>query len=113
MALATGFYTSLHHVLKVLGKHATFYSSLHTAFCQAASSQNIILQGVHVHPQVNDGSTLSGLQVVVQPEVPGYDLLENGSINTGAAVRVQGQLVESPGRNQKVCTAQASVQDVP
>ena len=55
--------------------------------------------------QVNDGSTLSGLQVVVQPEVPGYDLLENGTVNTGAAVRVQGELVESPGRNQKVCTA--------
>ncbi|KAL3140446.1 hypothetical protein ABBQ38_004705 [Trebouxia sp. C0009 RCD-2024] len=52
--------------------------------------------------EVNDGSTLSGLQVVVQPEVPGYDLLENGIVNTGAAVRVQGQLVESPGRNQKV-----------
>lgn len=55
-----------------------------------------------MNSQVNDGSTLSGLQVVVDPEVPGYDLLENGTINTGAAVRVQGQLVESPGRNQKV-----------
>ena len=54
---------------------------------------------------MNDGSTLSGLQVVIQPEVPGYDLLENGTVNTGAAVRVQGQLVESPGRNQKVCIA--------
>ena len=52
--------------------------------------------------QVNDGTTLSGLQVVVQPEVPGYELLESGSINTGAAVRVQGELVDSPGRNQKV-----------
>ena len=75
------------------------------AFRPAAQSRRLISQGVHVHSQVNDGSTLSGLQVVVQPEVPGYDLLENGTINTGAAVRVQGQLVESPGRNQKVCTA--------
>lgn len=64
-----------------------------------------LLQGVYGHTQVNDGSTLSGLQVVVQPEVPGYELLDNGTINTGAAVRVQGELVESPGRNQKVCTA--------
>ena len=52
--------------------------------------------------QINDGSTLAGLQVVVQPDVLGYDLLENGSISTGAAVRVQGELVESPGRGQKV-----------
>ena len=40
--------------------------------------------------------------MVVQPDVPGYDLLESGTINTGAAVRVHGELVESPGRNQKV-----------
>lgn len=52
--------------------------------------------------EVNDGTTLAGLQVVVQPDVPGYDLLESGTINTGAAVRVHGELVESPGRNQKV-----------
>ena len=54
--------------------------------------------------QINDGSTLSGLQVVVQPDVPGYNLLEDGTVNTGAAVRVQGELVESPGRGQKVRT---------
>lgn len=52
--------------------------------------------------QVNDGTTLAGLQVVVQPEVPGYGLLEDGTVNTGAAVRVQGDLVESPGKGQKV-----------
>lgn len=56
----------------------------------------------HGCAQVNDGTTLAGLQVVVQPEVPGYDLLESGTINTGAAVRVQGDLVESPGKGQKV-----------
>lgn len=41
---------------------------------------------------------------MVQPDVLGYDLLENGSISTGAAVRVQGELVDSPGRGQKVNT---------
>ena len=52
--------------------------------------------------QVNDGTTLAGLQVVVLPAASGYDLLQLGTINTGAAVRVQGELVESPGRGQKV-----------
>ena len=51
--------------------------------------------------QVNDGTTLAGLQVVVQPDVPGYDLLQSGAINTGAAVRVHGEITESPGKNQK------------
>jgi aspartyl/asparaginyl-tRNA synthetase len=52
--------------------------------------------------QVNDGSTVSGIQVVIQPEALGFDLIASGAINTGAAVAVQGQLVESPGGKQKV-----------
>jgi hypothetical protein len=33
--------------------------------------------------QVNDGSNLSGLQVVVEPGVDGWELLEGGGITTG------------------------------
>lgn len=52
--------------------------------------------------QVNDGSTLSGLQIVAQPEIQGWDLIVNGDINTGAAVAVSGELVGSLGGKQKV-----------
>ena len=52
--------------------------------------------------QVNDGSTLSGLQVLVEPDTEGYCLVDNNTINTGSAVRVQGELVESPARGQLV-----------
>lgn len=33
--------------------------------------------------QVNDGSNMSGIQVVVEPGVQGWELLEEGAINTG------------------------------
>jgi len=52
--------------------------------------------------QVNDGSTLSGLQVRVDLDTEGYWLVDNNTINTGSAVRVQGELVESPARGQLV-----------
>ncbi len=65
------------------------------------SSPEHFAENIHAL-QVNDGSTLTGLQVLVDPDAAGYRLVDNGSINTGAAVRVQGELVESPGRGQKV-----------
>ena len=52
--------------------------------------------------QVNDGSTLSGLQVLVDQDTKGYSLVDHNTINTGSAVRVQGELVESPARGQLV-----------
>lgn len=51
--------------------------------------------------QVNDGSTLSGLQIVVNPECEGYGLIEDGQVATGASVAVIGELTESPGGRQK------------
>ena len=44
--------------------------------------------------EVNDGSTLSNLQVIVSPDqlVP--------EVTTGASVSITGELVESPGKNQ-------------
>lgn len=52
--------------------------------------------------QVNDGSMLSGLQIVVGSECEGYNLIADGEIHTGAAVSAKGELVESPGGKQKV-----------
>ena len=50
---------------------------------------------------MNDGSTLSGLQVVLNPECEGYSLIEDGQVATGASVAVVGELTESPGGRQK------------
>ncbi|MCE2464057.1 MAG: asparagine--tRNA ligase [Dehalococcoidia bacterium] len=49
--------------------------------------------------QLNDGSTLKDLQVVVDETLPDYTLAE--SLSTGCSVSVVGSLVESPGKGQK------------
>lgn len=48
--------------------------------------------------EVNDGSCLASIQVIVDSHLPSYDVVK--SINTGASVRVSGRLVESPGKGQ-------------
>jgi asparaginyl-tRNA synthetase len=50
--------------------------------------------------ELNDGSTLSSLQIIVEQTVPNYaDLLKQ--LSTGASIAVTGELVESPGQKQK------------
>ena len=49
--------------------------------------------------QVNDGSTLKDLQIVVDGSLPAHDLVE--SLNTGCSVSVTGSLVDSPGKGQR------------
>lgn len=49
--------------------------------------------------ELNDGSSLKGIQVIVAEEVPGY--AEVKSMTTGASVKVLGKLVASPGKGQK------------
>ncbi|MEM7156151.1 MAG: asparagine--tRNA ligase [Myxococcota bacterium] len=49
---------------------------------------------------VNDGSTMSGIQVVAGDEVA--NLEEVRALGTGSAVAVTGQLVESPAKGQSV-----------
>ena len=50
--------------------------------------------------EVVDGSCLAGLQVVAEADLPGYeDAVRH--LGTGAAVRVRGELVDSPGRGQR------------
>jgi asparaginyl-tRNA synthetase len=49
--------------------------------------------------ELNDGSCLAGLQVVVDAGLPGYDQIARFA--TGAAAAVEGDLVASPGSGQK------------
>ena len=49
--------------------------------------------------EVNDGSCLANIQVIVDEGTPAHTMLEK--VNTGAAVAVKGELVESPGQGQK------------
>ncbi|KAK3259052.1 hypothetical protein CYMTET_31932 [Cymbomonas tetramitiformis] len=52
--------------------------------------------------EVNDGSTLVGLQGVIQSDASGYDLVSDGAISTGAAVCMKGKVVQSPGGKQAI-----------
>ena len=49
--------------------------------------------------EVNDGSTIHSIQCVASPELANHD--EILRLGTGAAVRVTGELVDSPGKGQK------------
>ena len=59
--------------------------------------------------EVNDGSSLSGIQAVVNGDVPGREHLDAGDITTGAAVLIEGTVVESPGGKQAVEVAVESI----
>lgn len=51
--------------------------------------------------EINDGSSLSNMQVIVDAALPNYtDLVEK--LGTGASVSATGKVVESPGGKQKV-----------
>ena len=49
--------------------------------------------------QINDGSTLADLQIVVDPSCPDHAIV--GQLNTGSSVSVSGVLQESQGRGQR------------
>ncbi len=51
--------------------------------------------------EVNDGSSLQGLQVVVASTMPDYEATLR-SLATGASVSVEGVLVASEGKNQRI-----------
>ncbi|HBQ98844.1 MULTISPECIES: asparagine--tRNA ligase [unclassified Roseofilum] len=51
--------------------------------------------------EVNDGSCLASLQVVLDREMPDYDRVLK-SLSTGASVEVEGVLVASPAKGQRV-----------
>jgi asparaginyl-tRNA synthetase len=51
--------------------------------------------------EVNDGSCMANLQVVLNADLPDYsELLKK--INTGASIEINGELVESPAKGQRI-----------
>ena len=54
--------------------------------------------------EINDGSSLASIQVVADAGIPGYERIKE--MSTGASVVVQGQLVESPGKQKWELQAQ-------
>jgi asparaginyl-tRNA synthetase len=50
--------------------------------------------------EISDGSCFAGLQAVAAPELPNYEG-EVAHLSTGCAVRVTGELVDSPGKGQR------------
>jgi len=59
--------------------------------------------------EVNDGSCLANLQVILNPDVPDYQTILQ-QVNTGASVEVAGVLVPSPGKGQRIELRANSVQ---
>ena len=49
---------------------------------------------------ISDGSCMSGIQAVAAPELANYEA-EVHKLTTGSCVRVDGRLVESPGKGQR------------
>jgi asparaginyl-tRNA synthetase len=58
--------------------------------------------------EVNDGSSLAGLQVVVNQDLPDYNNIIR-QLNTGASVEISGVLAPSLGKGQRVELKAASV----
>ncbi len=51
--------------------------------------------------ELNDGSCMKNLQIVVDSDVPGYaDTIKN--VTTGASIAVEGKVKESPGKGQRI-----------
>ncbi|MBE9062571.1 asparagine--tRNA ligase [cf. Phormidesmis sp. LEGE 11477] len=51
--------------------------------------------------EVNDGSSMNGLQVIASEDIPGYET-HMERVSTGASVQITGTLAESPGKGQSV-----------
>ncbi|NWF57942.1 MAG: asparagine--tRNA ligase [Fischerella sp.] len=51
--------------------------------------------------EVNDGSSLANLQIVINQDLPDYEAILK-KLNTGASVEVSGVLVASPAKGQRV-----------
>ena len=51
--------------------------------------------------EVNDGSSMAGLQAILNQDLPGYAEAVR-RLNTGASVAIDGVLVPSPGKGQRI-----------
>ena len=49
--------------------------------------------------EINDGSSMTGIQAVVNADIETFNEINN--LNTGAALEIIGEVVESPGKGQK------------
>src|ERR687885_1249634 len=58
--------------------------------------------------EVNDGSSMANLQVVLNSDLPEYEAVLK-QVNTGASVEVSGVLVESPAKGQRIELKASSV----
>ncbi len=59
--------------------------------------------------ELNDGSCLANLQIVVGADIPGYEARIK-QVTTGGSVHVAGELKESPGKGQRVELAARSLE---
>ncbi len=59
--------------------------------------------------ELNDGSCMANLQIVVDADVPGFETSIK-SVTTGASVAITGELKESPGKGQRVELQAATMQ---
>jgi asparaginyl-tRNA synthetase len=50
--------------------------------------------------EVNDGSCLANLQVIIPRDLPSFSLVSK--VTTGSSVEIRGELVESPGKGQAI-----------
>lgn len=58
--------------------------------------------------EINDGSSMAGLQVVLNSDLPDYETVLK-ELNTGASVEVSGVLVASQGKGQRIELKASSV----
>ncbi len=58
--------------------------------------------------EVSDGSTMNGLQVIINKDLPDYEAIIK-KLNTGASVTATGLVVESPGKGQRIEVQASSV----
>lgn len=58
--------------------------------------------------ELNDGSSMKNLQIVIEDTLPGFDALSK-ELTTGASIVVDGSLIESPGQGQAVELKAASI----
>lgn len=58
--------------------------------------------------EVSDGSSMNGLQVIINGDLPDYDNIIK-KLNTGASLSAEGLVVESPGKGQRIEVQASSV----
>ncbi len=74
---------------KLIGKKVTVFGWV----------RSIRAQKTFAFVALNDGSCFSNLQVVFDKDIEQFDLLLD-QVTTGASIKVEGEIVESPGKNQ-------------